>query len=399
MLVTLLRQINPLDYEVDLLVLLNQGELLERLPNFVHVLNTGYNKVDVLSKEGRRTLTETVVKDCFRHGALFKNMAYLVQNGAAMTRQHHIQKDKMLWKVISDANDVPKRRYDLAVAFLEGGATYFVADHVRARKRVAFLHVDYRMAGYTRKLDHGSYQKMDRIFCVSKDNLKSFLAVYPELSDRTEVFNLAPDAREIHQKALGAGGFDDEFQGIRILTVARLVRQKRLDLSVEAVRVYEQKRRISGGKLPEIRWYVLGEGDEHDELEEKIRRDHLEERFILLGVRNNPYPYFRQADLYVHCTGFEGRSIALQEAKILGKPCVASDCSGNRELIQNGEDGLLVPLRAEAIENAVEHLAMHPEEAERLGRKAGENGCGGDDVRRLLKCCAGSKEQVRRDHI
>lgn len=395
MLLTLLGRIDPTEYDVDLLVLLGQGELRKKLPGSVRLLNTEYSETSVLSQKGRRVLAGTVFRDCVRHGALAKNIPYLVRNGMMMLKKRRFQADKFLWKIVSDASDAPKRRYDLAVAFLEGGAAYFVADHVRAKKKVAFIHVDYRMAGYTRELDHGCYAKMNRIFCVSEDNRKSFLKVYPELKDRTEVFYLSPDAGKVERKSLRPGGFSDDFEGIRVLTVARLVRQKRLDLSVEALRIYEEKRKNENRGLPEIRWYVLGEGDERKMLEEKIRGFHLEKKFVLLGVRDNPYPYFRQADLYVHCTGFEGRSIALQEAGILGKPRIASDCSGNRELIQNGRNGILVPLKAEKIEEAVAHLATHPQEAERLGQKARENAGGGDDVGRLLKYCGAA--EIRRN--
>lgn len=399
MLLTLLRRIDPLQYDIDLLVLLGQGELRKKLPGSVRVLNTEYSEASVLSKKGRKVLLGTVLRDCVRRSSLVRNIPYLVRNGAAMLKVHHLQSDKLLWKVVSDASNEPKRRYDLAVAFLEGGATYFVADHVRAKHRIAFIHVDYRMAGYTRELDHGCYAKMDRIFCVSKDNRTSFLKVYPELADRTEIFSLSPDAGMVTRRSLRPGGFTDAFDGIRLLTVARLVHQKRLDLSIEALRIYEEKRREEDSDLPEIRWYVLGEGDERRMLEEKIRTFHLERSFILLGVRDNPYPYFRQADLYVHCTGFEGRSIALQEARILGKPCIASDCCGNRELIRSGEDGLLVPLKAKNVEEAIEYLITHPKKAEELGKKARENGNGGDDVSRLLNCCNDAENEVGKNHV
>ena len=62
----------------------------------------------------------------------------------------------------------------------------------------------------------------------------------------------------------------------------------------------------------------------------------LQNAFILVGAVNNPYPYYTQADLYVHATRFEGKSIAIQEAQTLGCPMVVSDCSGNREQVIQG---------------------------------------------------------------
>ena len=59
---------------------------------------------------------------------------------------------------MSDSGVKSEDTYDLAVAYLEGGSTYYVHDHVNAKRKIAFLHVDYTYAGYTRKLDKNCYQ-------------------------------------------------------------------------------------------------------------------------------------------------------------------------------------------------------------------------------------------------
>ena len=98
----------------------------------------------------------------------------------------------------------------------------------------------------------------------------------------------------------------------------------------------------------------------------------LEKDFLLPDVTDNPYPCFRQADLYVHCSRFEGRSIAIQEAQTLGKCVIVSDCSGNREQVTHGVDGLLTELSPEAIADAIE-LALTDEVLRtRLGRAAAQ---------------------------
>ena len=62
---------------------------------------------------------------------------------------------------MSDSAWYPDEHYDLAVAYIEGGAAYYVHDHVRADKKMTFLHVDYRQAGYTRQLDQDCYIDYD----------------------------------------------------------------------------------------------------------------------------------------------------------------------------------------------------------------------------------------------
>ena len=107
-----------------------------------------------------------------------------------------------------------------------------------------------------------------------------------------------------------------------------------------------------------------------ESLEEQIKEAGLETDFILLGVKSNPFPYCKDCDFYVHATGFEGKSIAIQEAQTLGKPILATDCSGNREQINDGVDGLLCPLTPEAVSAQIIWMINHPEDCQSYGEAA-----------------------------
>ena len=115
---------------------------------------------------------------------------------------------------------------------------------------------------------------------------------------------------------------------------------------------------------------MLGEGDEHEMLEREIIQHGLQEDFILLGAMENPYPYYVQADIYVHATRFEGKSIAIQEAQILGCPVIASDCNGNREQVENGIDGILCSLTPEAIAESIKELIADQKKREEYAKRA-----------------------------
>ena len=123
-------------------------------------------------------------------------------------------------------------------------------------------------------------------------------------------------------------------------------------------------------KPGQVRWYLLGEGDRRKHLTGLIRNLGLEKDFILCGAVENPYPYIAGADLYVHATGFEGKSIAIQEAQILGKAVIASDRSGNREQIKNGTDGELCELDPESLADAVLGLIFDDEILKKYGDAA-----------------------------
>lgn len=377
-LLELLKKFTPDQYEVSLYVLLGQGELIHQVPEYVRILNTNYCDVSVLDKEGKRQLIKNIIKDMFVHASILKNFPYVMKNLMRMIKEKRIFVDKLLWKVMADGAKEQNETYDLAVAFLEGGSTYYVANHVRAKKKVAYLHVDYQYAGYHRALDGDCYRVFDRIFVVSKEVKDSFYKAYPEYEEKTMVCHNLVNQDEIRRKACMDGGFEDAYDGLRLLTVGRLTAQKAYEISIEAMRLLKEK----GIRA---RWYVLGEGELRKKLEEKIATCGLEDSFLLLGTRENPYPYFQQCDIYVHASRFEGKSIAIQEAQTLGCAVVVSDCSGNREQVTDGVDGLMCHLNAESICEKIEQLVENQEMRELLGKTAAKKKTAGEeDLPKLL---------------
>lgn len=361
----LLNTLDPEQYDISLFVLTGQGELVHELPDYVRLLNREYRDISVLTRDGRSLLCRSVLRAGVTRGAFWRRGRYLVKNFAAMTRRRGgLQPDKLCWRLLADGAPRFAQEYDLAVAYLEGGATYYVADYVKARRKAAFVHIDYGRAGYTRELDLDCYARFDSIFTVSDEVRESFLRVYPEWADKVTVFNNLLNQERIRALSLEGPGFTDGFEGCRLLTIGRLTRQKRYDIAIRAMALLKRRCPVP------VRWYVLGEGDLRGSLEDQIREAGLEEDFILLGVNPNPYPFCKACTIYVHATGFEGKSIAIQEAQTLGKPILATDCSGNREQIRDGVDGCLCPLTPEAVSERLDWMIRHPEACQAYGERA-----------------------------
>lgn len=380
---TLAREKGEARYEISLYVLTGQGEMASRLPADVRLLNKKYREESVLTAKGRKYLKKTVLKAMFTRGTVVKLFPYLVKNTCAMLGKKRLLPDKLLWRVLSDGGMVLPEEYDLAVSYLEGGAAYFVADHVKAAKKAAFIHVDYEKAGYTRALDKDCYLAFDKIFTVSDEVREAFLKAYPELPDKTEVFHNILNKEEIVRRAEEGEGFTDDFHGMRLLSVGRLTAQKAFEVSVDAM-----KRLKDAGK--NVRWYVLGEGDQRKKLQEQIDTLGLTENFILYGAVNNPYPFMKQADIYVHASRFEGKSIAIQEAQILGKPMVVSDCSGNREQVCHGKDGLMCGLTPESLAENIMLLLEDEALRGKLGAAAAKkNADAAEEIQKLLSMLKG----------
>lgn len=377
-LLELIRSIDEKEYEIYLYVVMGQGEVIREIPDYVKVLNSSFDAISVLSAQGKKQMKKNVRKLMFRNGSIFKNFIYVLDNGLRMIFKGKIAKDKLLWKVLSDGGEFFDEEFDLAVAYLEGGSTYYVRDHVKAKKKVAFVHVDYSMAGYNRRLDKNVYLDYDKIFTVSSEVADSFTKVYEELKSRTEVFNNIINKQYILDKSKENYGFTDDFDGVRLLTVGRLTAQKALQVSVEACNLLKKR----GAN---IRWYVLGEGDQRKKLEKLIRKKKLEKDFILCGAVENPYTYMLNCDIIVHESRYEGKSIAIQEAQILGKPIIVSDCNGNREQVIHDIDGIMCGFDSLELCKSIERLIVDNELRDRIGEKAREKNTQTDETCKMLE--------------
>ena len=353
-LIGLLRKLNSMgQYDLSLYTIIPCGELFDRVPKGVHILNKHIYKGSVLSPSGHLQIIREVLYSFFYHMTGVKLLGYLLRNIREQRASGRFQFDKLLWRLLATGRPGLTGPYDLAVAFIEGAATYYLADKVMAHQKAAFIHIDYQKAGYTPWMDQDCYQEMNKIFVVSSELKEKFVHVYPQYQDKVRVFHNLLDRNEIQKKAEEGLGFIDQFDGIRLLTVGRLHYQKGYDIAIQAL----AKIRDDGYK---VRWYVIGEGLEKSNLERLIKMYSVEDCFILMGARENPYPYMKQADIYVHATRFEGWGIAIEEARILGKAIIASDGTGIKEQIISGFNGLLIALEVGQLTFALEHLIDNP---------------------------------------
>ncbi len=353
-LLEIFKRIDFKKYDVSLFVLTGQGELVNQVPKQVKLLNKKYYPISVLNRAGKVRLFQTVIRAMLTKNGLHGKIRYIVSCLRMMVKQGDIRKEKLLWKILSDGAQRFDEKYDLAVAFLEGGAAYYVASHVNAERKAAFIHINYEMAGYNRILDEDCYLKFDQIFTVSENVKNSFLHVYPECRMRTAVFFNLIDREGIMRKAAETGGFSDNFTGCRILTVGRLVPQKALDLAIDTMRILKDMDR-------NFRWYVLGEGELRKRLEEKISILGLKEDFVLLGTTDNPFPYYVQCDLYVHTAHYEGKSIAVEEAQILGCTILTTEYDGVEEQVKNGVDGIICKSDSRLLAENIVDLVNDPQ--------------------------------------
>ncbi|MCQ2522979.1 MAG: glycosyltransferase [Lachnospiraceae bacterium] len=378
-LVELINRFDKNEYEIDLEVILNQGELIAKIPTWVNVINTKFDSTEIAGKKGRLHLCKNTIVTLFRRAAVIRTLPYLIKESINMLRKGTFRKERILWQTLAMGAKRSKKEYDLAIAFTEGAATYYVSRYVKALKKASFVHIAYADAGYSRSLDNDCYKNIDKIFCVSREVLSHFLDVYPEFETKTEIFHNIVDVGTINRLSKSGVGFDDEFDGTRILTVGRLTKQKTIEKAIESLALLKEQN-------INVRWYVIGDGEQRQTLKNEICRRNLSKDFILLGFKENPYPYLEMCDIYVNVSEYEGKSIAIQEAQAFGKAVVATNCKGNLEQIRGGEDGILCDYDAQSIANSVRWLIDNPEEKVKMGKKAQD---------KIYRYCSNSDEFER----
>lgn len=252
-----------------------------------------------------------------------------------------------------------KGDYDIEIAFLEGPITRLFSVKNKDTRKIAWIHNDISKVygkGFKAKLkmaiDKKIYEKYRTLIFVSKDNRDKFVEKYKDIRDRNlqplqkrVIYNYIDPNKVLKESEEGVEDIFDN-QVINFLTVARLVEQKAID---RAIKVH--KRLIDEGY--KHKFYVIGDGPEKEKLDKMIEENNVKETFILLGKKENPYPYIKNADIFCLLSEFEGYGMVLEEAKILSKPIIITDTAArealvgysNSKIAKNTEEGIYVNLK------------------------------------------------------
>ena len=164
------------------------------------------------------------------------------------------------------------------------------------------------------------------------------------------------DAEQIKRLAGLGKSYDDGYDGIRILTVGRICEQKGYDIALPALARLKREGF-------EFRWYVLGEksGLYAEAISRTAKALGLENDFVMLGTTDNPYKYIKECDVYFQPSRHEGKSIAVEEAKLLCRPMVVSNYKTAEEQLCSGALGLICEISEEGMYSAMKKLLSDAE--------------------------------------
>lgn len=248
------------------------------------------------------------------------------------------------------------KHFDTCVIYSDRAAETAVRG-IRADNYLMFYH-----HGAMRKQYHDEigYRKSEKVIAVSNVVEQALRSFRPRYADKMmNIHNLA-DVDGLRRKAEAPIPEVFSHDKFHMVSCGRVSPEKGMDLAVEACAEL-----VNAGHNC-IHWWIVGGGPVEGEVRKKISELHMEDYVTMLGIKPNPWPYIRQADLYVQPSRFEGYSMTILESLILGRVVVSTDNGGAGELIQNGETGLLCPISAEGIANAVQKLLEDPAHLKQL---------------------------------
>ena len=356
--------INYEKYEVDLLLAKKQGEFLDRIPKEIRVLEMGgMGEIFLLDRKNasrliaKRFLSENPLR-------LFSLLPYILKRLMAKPSEQKTFAAQRIWLKMMEHMPHMNEEYDIALAYWGDRTMFYMIDKVKAKKKIAWLHFDYGKPPREDALYEKYFNACDRVITVSSEIERSLKNALPSVAHKIITLENIVDAEDILCAAEESADFGDDFSGIRILSIGRISEQKGYDLAVPAVA------RLFREGYP-IRWYIIGKGSEEDEnaLAEQIRKYGAENAVFVLGIRKNPYPYIKCADIYMQPSRHEGKPIAVEEAKILCKPIFVTNYTSASEQLENGFLGKIEEISEEGIYRGLKDLIDHEEKREEFSSR------------------------------
>lgn len=348
-LLSILYNLDYSKYEVDLALAFYSGDWMSDIPKQVKVLEPIYQYQEKKERYIHRLLSPRymIVRG-------ISKMMELLDGYPARGQQFLEMMDVDFYRDL-------EKEYDVAIAFLEGQTCKYVANHVKAKEKITWVHVDYKEARICAKYDIPSLEKYKHIIHVSEKCLNSFTEMYPGFADRCSVIeNILSQARLRHlAEELTEDLMIDE-KKINIVTTCRITYyQKGLDRTLDIFsKMVEEDTELHN----KIHWYIIGNGPDYEDFKQRIKEKNLEAIITVLGPQKNPYKFYTKMDCFFLPSRYEGKPMAVTEALMLGLPVIVTEYSSAKEQIQNGIEGKVFDNSEKGTEEALRYIIAHRDE-------------------------------------
>lgn len=272
--------------------------------------------------------------------------------------------------------------FDCAIAFLHngreksfyGGVQEYVLKRVNAKRKIAFLHCDYKMCGANNEYNDHTIEQFDMIAACSDGCRNSFTSALPHLAEKCITVKNCHRYDELRMQAEDEA-FKYDNNSINFLIVSRLSHEKGIDRAIEAcAKAYK--------KGYNINLHIVGDGAMRDDLQAFAERCCISERVIFHGENCNPYRYMKNADLLLMTSYHEAAPMVIDEAISLGLPVLTTKTISSLEMVENTKGGWVCENNNESFEIALEDLLKNPQKlkmtSDKLKNRMSE--CNNDDA-------------------
>lgn len=360
-LISLLNLFDYDKYDVDLLLFSRNGLYMPLIPKEVNLIDTP-KYLSILNRSVINLIRNKQYKELFT-----RLMASIDTRNIYLKKKFHSAQITWRWtsKIIEEIDKV----YDVAIAYSQGMPTYYVANKVKAGKKICWVNTDYKKAGYNSRFDEDYYEKFEHIIAVSEHAHKTFIEEHLRMKNKVKIIYDIISPKLIRKLSNENDGFKDEYNGTKILTIGRLVYLKGYDMAIDAA-LQLKKSDIN------YKWYVIGEGSLETELKRKVLELGLEEQFKFIGVYYNPYVFIKQCDLYVQPSRFEGFGMAVAEAKILNKPVIATNFEAINKQLKNGVNGIVVDTNSQNLYEGINKILQDNKLYKTICKNLNKEDCG-----------------------
>ncbi len=342
----LLQSVDSERVDVDVFIYSHRGELMDFLPK---------EKINLLPEVEAYSLTEKPLSEVVKKGYWRLAIARMIgrRDTASFCKKHQDSdkpaecgtffQQRATWKVLPKIQ--PDVEYDLAISFLT--PHFFLLNNVRAKKKIGWIHTDYTRILIDVEAELKMWERLDYIASISEEVGTRFCEAFPSLKNKLILIENILNTEFIRNRADESSIILCEDSSVTcLLTIGRFSPQKKME-EIPAICRRILERGVS------IRWYIIGYGSEEIEriVRENAEKEGVTDKVIILGKQENPYPYIKACDIYVQPSRYEGKSITVREAQILCKPVIITNYPTASSQIQDGVDGIIVPMEVGACVN------------------------------------------------